>query len=91
MQSPYLHTQGGAAADEEGEEEEGGQRLAIQVDVSVDTGTCNICAAKVRTEADIERRKPKFDRKVYSLRFVIESLIPSSTTIRNPPPPPDSM
>jgi len=59
MRTPYLHAQGGAAADVEGEEEEeGDQRLAIQMDVSVDTGTCNICATKVRTGINIERVKP---------------------------------
>jgi len=59
MRTPYLHAQGGAAADVEGEEEEeGDQRLAIQMDVSVDTGTCNICATKVRTGVNVERVKP---------------------------------
>ena len=50
-----IHTQGGAAADEEEEEEEeeGDQRLAIQVNVSVDSGTCNICTAKVRSGEDM--------------------------------------
>lgn len=66
----YLHAQGGAAADDEGEEEEeGDQRLAIQMDVSVDTGTCNICAAKVRTESDTKSVKPLIQQKCVFVAF----------------------
>ncbi|GAB5032947.1 Hypothetical protein NocV09_01101370 [Nannochloropsis oceanica] len=46
---------GGAAGEEGGKEEvEGGQRLAIQVHVSVDSGACNIFAVKYLSEVEAD-------------------------------------